>query len=107
MGRLSCNSRFKDLKLYSRNGINKPGFYHKDAGKDAPSWVKTISIFSESSNRNIDYIVCNNVETLGYLINLVCIELNPWSNRIDNSDKPDCLIIDLDPSEKNSFKQVV
>jgi bifunctional non-homologous end joining protein LigD len=69
--------------------------------------VDTISLFSESSNRDIDYIVCNNVETLGYLINLGCIELNPWSNRIDNSGKPDYLIIDLDPSEKNSFKQVV
>ena len=89
------------------NGINKPGFYHKDAGKDTPSWVETISIFSESSNRDIDYIVCNNVETLGYLINLGCIELNPWSNRIDKPNKPDYLIIDLDPSEKNSFKQVV
>src|SRR5690554_4531131 len=89
------------------NGINKPGFYHKDAGKDAPSWVETISIFSKSSSRDIDYIVCNNVETLGYLINLGCIELNPWSNRIEKPNKPDYLIIDLDPSEKNSFKQVV
>lgn len=89
------------------NGINKPGFYHKDAGKDAPSWVEAISIFSESSNRDIDYILCNNVETLGYLINLGCIELNPWSNRIENPGRPDYLIIDLDPSEKNSFKQVI
>ena len=89
------------------NGINKPGFYHKDAGKDAPSWVETISIFSKSSNRDIDYIVCNNVKTLAYLINLGCIELNPWSNRIEKPNKPDYLIIDLDPSEKNSFKQVV
>ncbi len=89
------------------NGINKPGFYHKDAGKDAPSWVETISLFSESSNRDINYIVCNNVKTLGYLINLGCIELNPGSNRIEKPNKPDYLIIDLDPSDKNSFKQVV
>ena len=89
------------------NGIKKPSFYHKDAGKDAPSWVETISIFSESSNRDIEYIVCNNVETLGYLINLGCIELNPWSNKIEKPNKPDYLIIDLDPSDKNNFKQVV
>ena len=89
------------------NGISKPSFYHKDAGKDAPSWVETISIFSESSNRYIEYIVCNNVETLGYLINLGCIDLNPWSNRIEKPNKPDYLIIDLDPSDKNNFKQVI
>ena len=41
------------------------------------------------------------------MINLGCIELNPWSNRIEKPDKPDYLIIDLDPSKENSFKQVV
>ena len=100
------NDRAQSLHRFP-NGINKPGFYHKDAGKDAPSWVETISIYSESSNRDIDYILCNNVETLGYLVNLGCIEINPWSNRIDNPGRPDYLIIDLDPSEKNSFKQVI
>ena len=89
------------------NGINEKSFYHKDAGKDAPSWVETLSIFSDSSNRDVEYIICNNVETLGYMINLGCIELNPWSNRIEKPDKPDYLIIDLDPSKENSFKQVV
>ena len=100
------NDRAQSLHRFP-NGINKPDFYHKDAGKDAPSWVETISIYSESSNRDIDYILCNNVETLGYLVNLGCIEINPWSNRIDNPGRPDYLIIDLDPSEKNSFKQVI
>jgi bifunctional non-homologous end joining protein LigD len=89
------------------NGIEESGFYHKDAGDTAPSWVDTVSIYSESTDKNVEYIVCNNRETLGYLINLGCIELNPWNNRIDFPDKPDYLIIDLDPSEKNSFRQVV
>ncbi len=88
-------------------GIDGPGFYHKDAGKDAPSWVPTVRIFSESNQKEIEYIVCNDKDTLGYLINLGCIELNPWSNRLQNPEKPDYLIIDLDPSEKNSFGQVV
>ncbi|MDD2937347.1 MAG: non-homologous end-joining DNA ligase, partial [Proteiniphilum sp.] len=89
------------------NGINEPGFYHKDAGDTAPPWVDTVSIYSESTDKDVEYIVCNNRETLGYLINLGCIELNPWNNKIDAPDHPDYLIIDLDPSDKNSFSQVI
>ncbi len=88
-------------------GIDGLSFYHKDAGKDAPSWVETVRIFSESNNKEIEYIVCNNRDTLGYLINLGCIELNPWNNRTQHPDNPDYLIIDLDPSDKNTFNQVV
>src|SRR5690606_38312276 len=82
------------------DGIDSPGFYHKDAGKDALSWVQTVRIFSESNKKEVEYIVCNDIDTLGYLINLGCIELNPWNNRIQNPDNPDFLVIDLDPSEK-------
>lgn len=89
------------------DGIDGLSFYHKDAGKNAPSWVETIHIYSESNDKELDYVVCNNKETLGYLINLGCIELNPWNNRIEKPDNPDYLIIDLDPSEKNSFGQVI
>lgn len=89
------------------NGIDGESFYHKNAGKDAPSWVETVTIYSESNDRDIEYIVCNSVETLGYLANLGCIELNPWSNRVEQPGMPDYLIIDLDPSDKNSFKEVI
>ena len=89
------------------DGIEGDSFYHKNAGKDAPTWIETVTIFSESNSRDIEYIVCNDKETLGYLINLGCIELNPWSNRVAHPGKPDWLIIDLDPSDKNTFKQVI
>jgi len=35
-----------------------------------------------------------------------CIEMNPWSSRVDTPDYPDWCIIDLDP-DKNSFDQVI
>ena len=89
------------------NGIKDEGFFHKDAGTDAPRWVKTKNIFSESVKKDIDYIICNDKATLAYLNNLGCIELNPWNSTIKSLDKPDYMIIDIDPSEKNSFDQVV
>jgi len=88
-------------------GINEKGFYHKDAGEAAPSWVKSIPLYSESAKKDIDYIICNNKATLAYLNNLGCIELNPWNSRIKWLDKPDYMIIDIDPSTKNTFEQVI
>ena len=89
------------------NGIESENFYHKDAGGEAPEWVDTTVVHSESSDKEIEYIVCNNKETLGYLNNLGCIELNPWNSRVKSPDYPDYLIIDLDPSRENSFEQVI
>jgi len=89
------------------NGIADDGFFHKDAGDEAPAFVKSRKIYSESAKKEIDYIICNDKATLAYLNNLGCIELNPWNSTTKALDKPDYLIIDIDPSEKNTFDQVV
>jgi bifunctional non-homologous end joining protein LigD len=89
------------------NGFDKPGFFHKDAGEEGPDWIKSVPLFSESVNKNVNYIVCDNKQTLAYLNNLGCIELNPWHSTINSLNNPDYLIIDLDPSEKNTFEQVI
>jgi len=88
-------------------GIAKEGFFHKDAGENVPSFVKTIAVHSESSDKDVDYIICNNKATLTYLNNLGCIEINPWHSTIRSLDYPDYLIIDIDPSDKNTFDQVI
>jgi len=41
------------------------------------------------------------------MANLGCIEINPWNSRIQSPDHPDYLILDLDPSEHNTYDQVV
>jgi bifunctional non-homologous end joining protein LigD len=89
------------------NGILDKGFYHKDAGEDAPAFVKSIPLYSDSSKKDIDYIICNDKATLAYLNNLGCIELNPWNSTTKALDKPDYMIIDIDPSPKNNFEQVI
>lgn len=89
------------------NGIKGQSFYQKEAGEIAPPWAETIRIFSESVNKNIDYLVCNNRDTLLYMANLGCIEINPWNATVKHLDKPDYMILDLDPSDKNSFDDVI
>lgn len=89
------------------NGIIDKGFFHKDAGDKAPEWVESVKMHSESTHKDIDYILCNDKATLLYLNNLGCIEINPFNSRVKKPDHPDYLIMDIDPSDKNSFEQVV
>ena len=89
------------------NGIRQKGFFHKDAGDEAPVWVKHIPLYSDSVKKDIDYILCNDKATLLYLVNLGCIEINPWHSRVKSLDNPDYMIIDIDPSDNNTFDQVV
>ena len=89
------------------NGINEKGFFHKDAGDDAPDWVKSIKLYSESTKKDIDYLLCNNKATLLYLANLGCIEINPWHSTTDKLDNPDYMVVDIDPSDDNTFDEVI
>jgi len=89
------------------NGITGKFFFHKDAGEQAPSWMTTYPVWSDSAGKTVDYLVCNDKPSLLYLANLGCIELNPWNSRTAAPERPDYLVMDLDPSEQNTFAQVV
>ncbi|RNA63589.1 DNA ligase D [Chryseobacterium nematophagum] len=89
------------------NGIEKSGFYQKDAGENIPKWIKTTEVYSESNDKYIDYIYCNDKATLAYLNNLGCIDFNPWNSSLPDLEHPDFLVLDLDPSKKNTFDEVI
>ena len=77
------------------NGIGEPGFFQKDV-ENSPVWAKTVPIHSESGDRDINWLVCDNRDTLLYMANLGCIEVNPWLSRLSSLDKPDFCLVDLD-----------
>jgi len=89
------------------NGIQDEGFFHKDAGENAPEFADVFPVESESSNKIVDYLVCNNKATLLYVANLGCIEINPWNSTTKAPDNPTWMVIDIDPSTGNTFKEVV
>ena len=89
------------------NGIEEKSFYQKDASETFPNWIKTTKVHSESTDKNIDYVICNDKETLAFLNNLGCIDFNPWISSLPDLDHPDYLVLDLDPSAKNSFDEVI
>jgi bifunctional non-homologous end joining protein LigD len=88
------------------NGINGESFYHKDMEQDLPAFIDTVSVYSESNDKEVNYMICNNVETLMYMGYLACLEINPWNSRAQHLDQPDYLIFDLDPNE-TKFEKVV
>ena len=59
------------------------------------------------SEKDIQYLICNTADDLAYLNNLGCIDLNPWNSTVNDLDKPTWLALDLDPSEKNTFDDVI
>jgi bifunctional non-homologous end joining protein LigD len=89
------------------NGIKGPSFYQKDVDPATlPAFVKTAKIYSESNDKDLHYIVCENKETLLYMANLGCIEMNPWNSRAKALKRPDWYVIDLDPGD-NTFEEVI
>ena len=88
------------------DGINGKSFYQKDAPGFVPDWIQTIPIWSEDTQRDIQYFVAGDVETLVYLVNLGTIPLHIWHSRIDDLTRPDWCLIDLDPKEA-PFEHVV
>jgi bifunctional non-homologous end joining protein LigD len=99
----------KDRPLVLRrypNGIDGQAFFQKDSGKDAPEWIKTVAIESESKSKPIRYFVANDRASLLYLTNLGCIDHNPWSARTDDLEHPDYIFFDLDPTDGTPFADV-
>jgi bifunctional non-homologous end joining protein LigD len=86
------------------DGPNGKEFYQKDAPDFIPKWIKTTSV--KHSEKTIDYILINDKKTLLYVVNLGSIELHPFLSRVAKLDKPDYLVLDLDP-EGIAFSQVV
>lgn len=79
------------------DGIEGKSFFQKDAPSFVPSWIKRVKIYSKDTDRDINFVVVNDVETLLYIINMGTIPLHLWSSRIVSLERPDWLVIDLDP----------
>jgi bifunctional non-homologous end joining protein LigD len=92
------------MKRYP-NGAEGEFFYMKRAPRPRPDWVRICSIPHKSSNV-IDFPVVGDLCSLLWMINLGCIDLNPWYGRCDDWDRPDFLHFDLDPVPGASFPQV-
>ncbi len=88
------------------DGIEGESFFQKNLVQSPPPWVKTVKVRSESGDKTVRYLVCENKDTLLYEVNLGCIELNVWNSSLPHLGSPDYLVLDFDPLE-TSFRHVV
>ncbi|MDE2572548.1 MAG: non-homologous end-joining DNA ligase [bacterium] len=85
-------------------GIEAQSFFEKNAPRGAPAWLRTVAIHSESTRRDIRYVICNDRRTLLYLANLAAIVLHVWQSRTAALERPDILLFDLDPTDGCSLR---
>ena len=88
------------------DGIGGKSFFQKDAPGFAPVWIRTERMWSEDTQREIDYFVCDDEASLLYVINLGSIPLHLWASRAPTLERPDWCVLDLDPKGA-PFAQVV
>jgi bifunctional non-homologous end joining protein LigD len=93
------------MKRYP-DGANGPFFFMKRAPSPRPAWIETCAI-EHGSGSVIDFPVVQDLASLLWVVNLGCIDLNPWYGRCDDTDRPDYLHFDLDPVKGADFEQVL
>jgi bifunctional non-homologous end joining protein LigD len=86
------------LKRYP-NGIDQQFFFQKDAPLTFAPWLRTEEIDSDHTESAIRYVFAEDRASLLYLVNLGCIDHNPWMSRSPSLDNPDFVLIDLDPQD--------
>jgi bifunctional non-homologous end joining protein LigD len=86
------------LKRYP-NGIKEEFFFQKNTPETFPSWLRTELIDSDHNGRPIRYVFADDRASLLYIVNLGCIDHNPWMSRSPHLENPDFVLIDLDPQE--------
>src|SRR5213594_4094781 len=87
------------------NGVDGDFFYRKRVPNPHPDWLETVHISYPSGNE-ADFPVVTDAAGLAWIANLGCIELHTWHSRVDDVNRPDYLLIDLDPSEGNPWSHV-
>jgi len=97
-GRVVVTTRFPD-------GIEGEGFYEKDAPRGTPEWVETFKRYSETADREINYVICNDLDTLLWLANLAALEIHIALSKIEAYEEPDIVLFDLDPEPPAGFSE--
>ena len=73
--------------------------FYQRVSRSSPRWIQTVELSLDDSRKVRDYHLCQDWPTLLWMANFGCIELIPWNSRVGSLDRPDYLVIDLDPDD--------
>jgi bifunctional non-homologous end joining protein LigD len=82
-------------------------FMQKNAPKYAPEWLRTVRMWSESSKRDVSYVLGNDRRTLLWLGNQRAVEYHATLFRVDEWERPTHVVLDIDPPEGAAFPLAV
>ena len=93
------------------DGIAGKAFFQKDAPSHMPDWIPTyrtqVSPRGGGAGKWVEFPLVNDELALLWMVNMGCIDMNPWYSRIDRPDRPDFVLFDLDPTPGTPWSQTV
>lgn len=84
------------------DGIEKDGFYQKNAADYFPDWIRRVQVPKQGGT--VNHVLCNDLDTLLYLVNHNTITFHTWLSKADALYNPDLLVFDLDPPAKKDAR---
>jgi bifunctional non-homologous end joining protein LigD len=85
-------------------------FFQKDAPSHMPDWIPRFpheTTTRSGEKRVVNYPIVNDELALLWMVNMGCIDMNPWYSRIDKPDRPDFVLFDLDPTPEVPWSQTI
>ena len=94
------------------DGIAGKAFFQKDAPSHMPDWIPTYRALVSTrerakAKREVDFPLVNDELALLWMVNMGCIDMNPWYSRVDRPDRPDFVLFDLDPTPEVPWSQTI
>jgi bifunctional non-homologous end joining protein LigD len=94
------------------DGVTGKAFFQKDAPSHMPDWIPTFRALVSTRERPsakkwVSFPLVNDELALLWMVNMGCIDMNPWYSRIDKPDRPDFVLFDLDPTPEVPWTQTV
>src|SRR5438045_98508 len=89
------------MKRYP-NGVDGEFFHQKRVPSNHPPFVDEVFVRFPSGHSTV-FAIVDNAEALAWVVNLGCIELHTWSSRVPEIERPDYLLIDLDPTSDGQW----
>jgi len=97
------------MKRYP-DGWQGNNFFQKQAPSHMPEWIRRAPFPAstrEGEKRTIEYAIVDDELALLWMVNMACIDLHVWSSREDRAERPDWVMLDLDPAEDATFEDVI
>jgi DNA ligase D len=87
------------------NGVDSDFFHQKRVPAKHPAYVDDVHVSFPSGHSTV-FAIVDNAAALAWVANLGCIELHTWHSRVPEIERPDYLLIDLDPTSDGQWSYV-